>query len=199
MRYELALLKRLLKHLVVKFWWVIVLALAVAVQASASGIGGSSGVGGMPGAPVFSGTVSSTKACAAGYTRRGPNYCSSNSDTAVVATRDICISVGAVPADAKGVRVLAAARANAANAILARFTLMPFYSDSGCTALMAPNSYLQANFKENVAQPAATILSENSIVLDLFPPAVGGGVWVKLADDTGNQGTGNVYLKGYFD
>ena len=64
-----------LKYLVIRLWWVFVLAFAFAVTASASGIGGSSGVGGMPSSPVFSGTVSSTKPCETFYTRMGPNYC----------------------------------------------------------------------------------------------------------------------------
>lgn len=130
------------------------LCLLAAVPAFASGFGGSSGVGGMPGAPVFSGTVSSTKATASNYTRDTPNQSTlatacvgSGCETATtVATTCTAINLESGTA---GDRFAAGDASKAKSVLLKLLTNITtgtagqtwvgtkFYSDSGCTSVLS--------------------------------------------------------------
>lgn len=197
-----------MKYISGKFWWVFVLSLLFAVTANASGIGGSSGVGGMPSSPVFSGTVSSTKACAAQFVRVGPNFCMTVGDPTIASTSwtdaTACTArtfdgTAKAPADAKAALVAIQWVALAGNAIALRTNQVVFFHNAACTGSQegARDTYQIREFAAVAA--GTTLASERSMLVVPLPATNTVYATQANAGGNGNSDISSMTLMGYFD
>lgn len=143
---------------------------------------------------AVSGTVSSTKACAAGYTRMTPNYCADTppQPATVGQGRDTCTAVSMPAGDAKGVTFYFSVAAKSANAVALRDANLTFYSDSGCTTVITATGI---SAREETAVVAGTTMAIKVGRIDV----PGTAIWSRFSDDAGNQGTADMSVVGYFD
>ena len=150
---------------------------------------------------TLGGTLSSTKACAAGYTRVGPNFCHRGATTLtpVNMVRDTCVAVASPSADAKALMLRVVTQARSNNGVLQRFVTATFWQNAACSVQLIPTTNMQNYAYEHVAVAAATTLSAEANDLVIYSGNAGAGLWFFMSDDTGNQGTGTVYIAGYFD
>lgn len=144
---------------------------------------------------TLSNTLSSTKACAATYTRVGPNLCWRGGATFTAATRDTCDTVTMPAADAKAIIYLFRTEPRTANAIGMRFTQMLAYDDATCVGTAM--AFQDSSQYEEVAKAAGTQLGD--MAAQQIAPVPTGTPRVKMQDDAGNQGIGWYRIVGYFD
>lgn len=142
-------------------------------------------------------TLTSTKACAAGYTRTGPNFCRATSGVTLTGlARDVCTSNTSLPSDAKAVLLNVAGFARSNNAVAARITQIYAYTTNACgTVLRFPINLQTYEFSAVVA---GTIIATDSNEM-IVPLDASQDFFLMLADDAGNQGTGGYSINGYFD
>lgn len=148
------------------------------------------------GANTFTGTQSSSKACASGYTRKTPNYCVKDSRMFSGMTRDACTSVALPAGDVKA--LLVSLRANAYSANSAgqdRSATVDVFTDSGCSTYYGDVSAFAEAREWNAL--AANIIASQSVSVLVTP--VSGYIYLRFSDDAGNQGTGYYAVLGYFD
>lgn len=159
------------------------------VSVSGGAISGSTG--------AFSSTLSSTKACAAGYTRMGPNFCAKNSGAAggTSLVRDTCTTVATLPADAKMALVHVYVNAISANSIAQRTANVESYSGNTCAALY--RQVAAATAYEFSAVAAVTLATDSNT--EVLPLDASADFFLKFFDDAGNTGTGFYEIVGYFD
>jgi len=151
---------------------------------------------------ALSGSLSSTKAGAAGYTRKNPNFLVKDNIAAPTAlTRDTCIALAAPDAGALMVRVFITVQVKSANAIALRNTDVGFYSDAGCATVLddGTGGGVSTQEREFAAVAAGTIILVVNYVYNIPLPSGGATIYFKMADDIGNQGVANLYLLGYHD
>lgn len=143
---------------------------------------------------AVSGTVSSTKACDAGYTRTGPNFCSHNGGLPTTAlVLDACTSV-TLPTGAKALLFDLTISAKAGNAIANRSTFVLGYDDAGCTNAKMVNEVTVREFVATAAGTALSVVQQQAIM------AVPTGICrLKLAGGLENVGTASYSIFGYFD
>ena len=182
---------------------VVVLVFAASI-ASAAGVSGlrqhnhsSAAKGGSALAPASiatTGTISSTKACAANFARIGPNLCwETTAFNTTTLTKDACTTLTNPSGDAKALIVQADMLVQSANvAATVRFTRVDGYNDSGCATIL---TILQARAYEFTAVGAITIGGINGIIV--IPSTT--APRIKLSDDVGNNGSGGYKIVGYFD
>lgn len=152
---------------------------------------------------TLSGTLSSTKACATGFTRSGPNYCkrtATASDTWADATACTARTfTPALPADATAVALFVRFQALANNAIASRENDVNFYTDATCTvgAYVGTVSY---GVREFAAVAAATTLGISSIYA-VVPLAATNTIRTTQtnAGGNGNAEVQSIQVVGYFD
>lgn len=150
---------------------------------------------------AVSGTLSSTKACAGGYTRQSPNYCYVAAPANVALVRDACTAVAAASADAKVTVLLATMVVNSANAIALRYSDVAVYSDATCATLYTPGTAggQTTNAREFAAVAAGTLIATDVARYVIPLPSAGATIYLRFSDDAGNQGTASYYLVGYGD
>lgn len=166
----------------------------VPVHTHASGVQGG-------GSLTLSGKLSSTKSCAAGFTRTGPNFCRATNNT-----NDIWIDATActertfttaLPADAVVASVLIRWRSRSNNAVGNRTNDVTFYSDATCTAIASTVLYAVYEF---VATAAGTVVGQADV--EVLVPLVATGVFRTTQANAGGNGNAEVQtiqLLGYFD
>lgn len=160
---------------------------------------GQSGVGGYPRNPKFgnvavTGSVTSTKACASGYTRAGPNLCTRDAwGTGTGLTRDACTTIAA-PAGAKAVLFYIEAGVVSTNVVGLRFVIVDAFDSSACST--GAWRVLGAQVREQVAVAATTLgIHQVQGLAKVF----GGNVFLKFTDDAGNNGIAAYHIIGYHD
>lgn len=185
-------------------WLVLVWALAASCAPASAGLSLSPGTpahthsdantGG--GTLSVSGTLSSTKACASGYTRLGPNFCSrpeaGQSDVSIV--RDTCTAIAMPDSGAKALLLRVNVGVKSSNGAALRFSIANFYDGVGCTALV---TRLIHQHYEEVAKIAGTMLG--TVDVTLIVPIPNGLPKSSLDDDVGDQGSSILIILGYFD
>lgn len=143
-------------------------------------------------------SLTSSKACASGYTRISPNYCTSDTPSASYSlTRDACTTITAPAADSKIISIQLSSAAKSNNGVLTRVTTIASYNDSGCITQAAP--VITAYAREDPALSAGNFLALNSQNVFIKSSSAGSDVYLKLTDDAGNQGTGFYNIIGYYD
>lgn len=142
------------------------------------------------------GTISAGKACAAGYTRMGTNYClrDARSGASGSLTRDACTALAVPSSDAVKVVVKGVIDAKSNNAVGARTTQFNGYTDSGCTTWA---DQADAIAYEASAVAAGTVLERYRY--DMTVPNVSGNIYVKQTDDASDQGNIQYLIIGYWD
>lgn len=140
----------------------------------------------------------STKACAAGYTRKGPNYCQKNAPlfSWTALTRDACASIALPSAEVVLLVVNGITAAKSANSVLERSASITAYSDASCTAGNETGNWGLV-VRENAAVAAGNQLG--SVQVDQTIAVSGSNFYLKCTDDLGNQGTCSYMLRGYYD
>lgn len=142
-----------------------------------------------------SGTVSSTKACASGYTRITPNLCIKPDSSTTILTRDVCTAVNAPSPDAKVLLIRLEALSRTENGVGIRSAIVSGYSDSGCTqTTIYPVS---ANSVEFVAYGNMNSINRAIVISHVILPSPGATTYVRLLGGTYAQGLYNVV--GYYD
>lgn len=184
---------------------------ATAANVGGSGVSGlrthdhsSAGQGGPLGAFTVTGTVTSTKACASGFTRRGPNYCQRTTTTSVVAWTDATACTArttgmSLPADAKVVLLELRFQALAGNAVGSRTNFVTFYNNSGCTGNVTSATATHTTH-EQAAVAAGTVLSQRDHFV--MAPLVATDTFYTIQGNAGGNGNADVlnhYVQGYFD
>lgn len=175
---------------------------ALAANVGGSGVSGlrthdhsSAGQGGATlGAHSVSGTLSSTKACAAGYTRVLPNFCKRNPPLPAYSALvyNTCTAVTPPSGDATGVLLSLQARAWSANAIADRYSYTATYTDAACVNVY---STIHAAGREFVATAGVVVADTLG---DYFVPAAAPAIKFSLRDG-GGMGDSYYLLIGYFD
>ena len=150
-----------------------------------------------PGGTVtFSTLVRSDHACAAGYTRKTPNYCQINTTLAVALVRDACTTI-TFPADTVVGKVAFEAIARAANSLLAlRESQIDLYSDAACATLYQ-TKIAHARTLEFTALAGSDTLATDTAEHDILTTSL--SAYVKFTDDTGNNALANYTITGYYD
>lgn len=141
------------------------------------------------------GSITSTKACSAGYVRIGPNLCMNNSSEVYTAlVRDTCTNI-AVPTGALAILIHYELTVSSGNAVGTRYSQVEQFISSDCTNRKVDSQVLYYEFNATVA---GTLIgfSRTSTMLE---PGDGGGYYLRFGDDTGNQGAAKYMLLGYYD
>ena len=186
---------------------VLALWLLMIVAANASGIGGSSGVGGLPSSPTFSGSVKSSKPCAFGYHRLTPNYCAANNATAELSWTDVTActarvfsSTNPLPSDAVAGMVKIQWQIRASSAVGGpRNNSVFFYPNNTCI-LSSWNATSRASSYEFVAASAGTDIGY--MTETLIVEAVGVNTFYFTQTNAGGNGNADITTYktvGYFD
>lgn len=146
----------------------------------------------------LTGTVSSAKACASGYTRVSPNYCKVSVVGAFTdLTRDSCTLVMGPSPDTRAIELLLYPIARSANAGGAnRYSLIEVFGGGGC---VDKKGFITANAYEFTAITNGTPIMAITAPISAKTDQIGGGVYLRLNDDLGNQGGGSYYITGYYD
>jgi hypothetical protein len=154
---------------------------------------------------TVSGTLSSTKACATGFTRKGPNYCARNNANGIGqawADAVACTartSTPALPADAKLAMISLHWRGLSNNAVGFRTNILNFWTTAACTASTAQVSS-EASFREEVAVAAGNSLGD--VVEHLLVPLVTTNTFYTTQTTAGGNGSVDVFnwdVEGYTD
>lgn len=161
----------------------------------------------LTGNAVIGGGVVDGRACSDGYTRVAPNHCQlidiNTYGPATGMTRDACLEVTA-PATAKALEVYVKADAGAAAVAPApRYSFIQSWHYPGC--LVISKLVAAASGFELAGIGAGSILTSDTatVVLPLMGTEgfakMGGKLYLRFVDDTGNNGAAYVWVLGYFD
>ena len=142
---------------------------------------------------AITGTPSSTKACAAGYIRVGPNLCMKTTTVSLISLgRDSLNLLTDPSSDSKALLVFCRVTVNAANGLAER-TGNVNYGGAGLNTV-------QGGFGGGVYEfNATTAGTELGIFRGQFIIAKDTGYALQFADDAGDQGTAGYEIRGYFD
>jgi len=155
---------------------------------------------------ALSGTLSSTKACAAGYTRIGPNYCALDSHNSTATGWVDAIGCTArtltptVPADATLIVLKFSWQALSNNAIATRANSIQFWTSATCTGGADQSYYWSYSIREFSAVAAGTAIAAG-VSIALVQPGAENTIYTTQSNAGGN---GNVdvighWVAGYFD
>lgn len=155
---------------------------------------------------AVSGTVSSTKACAAGFTRIGPNYCANDdysstgtawADAVACTARTL---TPAVPADARLVVLKIQWQMLSNNAIATRSNSVQFWTSVTCTGASSRSHWESVEVREFAAVAAGTnLLSLYSVI---FVELGATNTVYTTQSNAGGNGNGDIvghWVVGYFD
>lgn len=142
---------------------------------------------------ALSGDLTSTKACASGYSRIGPNYCYLGGTAGSALGRDTCTNI-AKPTGAKAVMLHVDAIVGSANAIAGRYVQLAAYDSNTCASIA---SIIRIDAAEQVAVVAGTMLARH--VWQFEMPTSAALPSLIFSDDTGNQGQVSYRVIGYWD
>lgn len=144
----------------------------------------------------LTGTLSSTKACASGYVRAGPNYCQKVSNVSLSTHGGSCTAVTLPDASAKALVYQHTVQAMTGNAISLRQAQHSFWDNSSCVTTNL--GLIQCIGRENPAETAGAghicVWSGQSIV-----PVPAGGLWENSTTNGGSGSANNREIRGYFD
>lgn len=145
---------------------------------------------------ALGGTLSSTKVCASGFTRIGPNYCRKIT-ISTVAEVGACGPVTLPASGAKAVEFWVQNTVTSANAVGARSAWVSFWADSGCTTTLI--SSFKTQVYEHAAVASGTILAEAVSVL--VAPVANGSLYVNGIESgcAGALCAPQYGIAGYFD
>jgi hypothetical protein len=142
------------------------------------------------------GTFSSTKACAAGYTRVGPNLCMKTTAYSATAslTRDVVAALSDPSADSTALIVALDIAARSGNSAPVRRTAsVDCYGDAtGTVSQLTP----VADGTEQVAMSGNAVIARTVQQVCIVKDT---GYSLKLSDDAGNNGTASYEIRGYYD
>ena len=86
---------------------------------------------------AVSGTLTSTKACASGYVRLGPNFCGNTAAYATPGlTLDACTALTTPASDATALLISASMLIQSNNTVSVKFAQIDAFNDSGCVTLL---------------------------------------------------------------
>lgn len=147
------------------------------------------------GAITIADDLSSTKACAAGYTRISPNWCHRTGIGTTALTRDVCTTI-TIPTGAKVLWFSGTATAKKAGSASLRNATVQAYSVSGCgSGLIANLANSQAT--ENPAGTSGNLMVKAQYT---YPIDVSGGsLFLRFSDDAGNTGSADYEIVSYID
>lgn len=138
------------------------------------------------------GTLYSSKACAAGYTRKSPNYCGAGTGSSLLTTAG-CYAVGSSASDAVSQDYVFDVQITSANAVAERSILAELHTNSSCTAIAETLAWRTYEFS---AVADGTIIYR--IVQRLKVDA--NARWIKFVSESGGTSTGVIaYSEGYGD
>lgn len=143
------------------------------------------------------GSLSSTRACASGYTRKGLDYCERNSWSYTALVRDVCTTDSSLPSEAKAVNVSANTVANSDNAAgIVRYSKVFLYAENTCVTLRRSIGLAYGYEFSAVASTkiVASDLSDVRASLDSSQD-----FFVKFDDDSGDNASGSYGITGYWD
>lgn len=140
------------------------------------------------------GTLSSSKACDANFTRVGPNLCMKTTNSSNTASPGACTAV-TLPTGAKALIYQTQFSVTSANAIAERFTEIRWHSNAACTAQIA-HAFTSAREDPALAAGAGVISSNNTTVTVLAPA---GGLWEIGSNNGGAGTTQSREIRGYYD
>lgn len=143
---------------------------------------------------TFSGTVSSTKPCASGFTRITPNFCHRDAGSGFVSlVRDVCTTLTSGISDATALYIEVEVFASAAAvAGVRRFSRVGSYSENTCSNLY---DIAIGSVWEFSAVAAGVTLHESAT----FLITRGATAYLQFIDDEGNQGAAVYKVLGYYD
>jgi hypothetical protein len=157
----------------------------------------SAATGGSALAPVtiaMSGTLSSTKACGAGFTRVGPNLCMRTDTPSLGNITTSCTSITIPAGDAQTLGIQYSLQVNGANAAGAtRSEALQFFTDSSC---INSDAFYQALVFEFAAVNNGAILNYSATTQ---LPVFGGGHWVKSINGGGASSSAALQVRWYTD
>lgn len=141
------------------------------------------------------GSISSLKSCATNYTRTALNFCMYTGGGSFTSlTRDSCTAVS-VPSGSKLIEITARASAGANNSTGSRYSIIESFVEPSCSTLIGR---VQAYGYEFSALTAGVTV--NLITASMKAKYYSGDItYIKFTDDSGNQGTGEYYISGYWD
>lgn len=179
------------------------LAVALLAFAASWSVTAAGQISGYPRNPKFgnvdvAGTLSSSKACAANYTRIGPNLCVINDNslaTAAAITMSTCTTVTA-PTGAKAVLLLLHGTIVSANAIGDRWLLIEAHQTNACGNVIA--QHMSRQEREYVATAAGTTIGRYMTWSLAWVNS--GSNFFLFASPTGSVShTANYVIMGYYD
>lgn len=140
-------------------------------------------------------SITSTKACAAGYTRRGASYCEKNASLSLTAlTAGTCTTLTLPDASAKMLELVIQVVPRANNAVALRSATVGGYGDNGsCVALI---NQVTLETQEFAATAASTAIGD---VISPMQLTWSTGPALKFTRDAGNQGTAGFDIRGYWE
>lgn len=142
---------------------------------------------------ALSGAATSTKACAAGYSRVTPNYCAKDAPSFPGPSPGTCATIALPSADAKALVLSLAFAIQSANGVEQRYAYQQFYAGTGCTGTVL--LITSAKVWEAVAVNAQPLLREEGRMVEV--PVYGGAVSVL---GSASLSSGSYYaLLGYYD
>lgn len=155
---------------------------------------------------AVSGTLSSTKACAATFTRVTPNYCRKTNVTnlAAIASNTACTAfspASALPSDAKllVISLLWVVKSNNGSGI-SRQNGMTFYGDASCTAGQEVGRSSMTVYEQAAIAAGQTLGAAYTTTLILPPEST--NTFRYKTDNAGGNGNADVsahQILGYFD
>lgn len=154
--------------------------------------------GGTFGSLSMSGTLSSTKACASGYTRLFVNYCLKNEEQAFVLTHGaVCTQLGTLSlSDAKAVLIQVYQQIDGTSLVTSYTSRLQVYgTQSSCTTAIGE---VQLRVREDVATSLLLHASKAGVLI--VPSSTSGQFFYKSTKGNAAAGTNNlIYVIGYFD
>jgi hypothetical protein len=154
------------------------------------------GTGGAAGTVTVAGTLASTKACAAGYTRVEANFClkdlASSFSTAITASPG-CTVITNPAADGRAILIGLNYQILSVNAVGTNTITFTTFRTNACGT---QQFQLAPQFREQVATVAGQTLTTGFIPTWVVPSAVGGNASVNF---TSTSSTVNFGLIGYYD
>lgn len=166
----------------------------VAHNHSSSTAGGSNLSGTtLSGTTTVSGTLTSTKACASGFTRAGPNFCvRTDSVSTTPLTRDACTVITKPDSSANALLVHFELNARGANISGALRSSEVGVWNATCDSTRHSRVFT-AGFEFNATTSDISMWKGNVVI-----PTIGSIAFL-FQDDAGNVGLASYQIRGYFD
>lgn len=148
---------------------------------------------------TFASSLSSTKACATGFTRITPNYCQRNAALSIgQSVNSVSDYLNITPSDtltdAKALSLGIQLGVQTANAVAKRYTTVTLYAGPAATGI---STRAYGEMYENVAIPATDIYVSYAVIV--VACASNGSFSVTSRGSPATAGSSEIYLLGYFD